>query len=306
MNPRLMGIVNLNPDSFSTVAGEAEDAIAAALTLVAAGADIIDLGAQSASPSTPVVPAEDELATLVPVVAALAAEGVRVSVDTYKPQVAAGVVTAGASIVNDYSGTDDPAMLEVLAGCDAALVLTHNIGPVKQRLTDPDLYVDVVVEVGDWFEHQLDRLADAGIASDRVLLDPGIDLSKTPAQTVEVLAGLPALRDRFDNDFLVAISRKDFIGTIARVAPHERGPGTLAALVPLAAVPGTIARVHDVAGARQFLDVLDVVEGRHTLARDAALDPALYRSDGWAPGGRSDGWAPGGRSDGWAPGGRSN
>ena len=286
MNPRLMGIVNLNPDSFSTVAATNDDAIATALALVAAGADVIDLGAQSASPSTPVVPAEEELAALEPVVAALAAEGVNVSVDTYKPQVAAGVVAAGASIVNDYSGTDDPAMLEVLADCDADLVLTHNIGPVKQRLTDPDLYTDVVAEVGDWFERQLDRLAGAGIASERVLLDPGIDLSKTPAQTVAVLAGLPTLRARFANDFLVAISRKDFIGTIARVVPHERGPGTLAALVPLAAVPGTIARVHDVAAAKQFLDVLDVVEGRSTLARDAALDPAFYRSDGRASSGR--------------------
>ncbi|MEX2503984.1 MAG: dihydropteroate synthase [Egicoccus sp.] len=279
MNPRLMGIVNLNPDSFSTVAGAADDAVAAALALVAAGAEVIDLGAQSASPSTPVVPAEDEFAALEPVVAALASEGVTVSVDTYKPPVAAGVIAAGASIVNDYSGTDDPGMLEVLADSEAQLVLTHNIGPVKQRLTDPDLYVDVVTEVGDWFERQLDRLADAGITPDRVILDPGIDLSKTPAQTVAVLAGLPELRDRFANDLLVAISRKDFIGTIARVAPHERGPGTLAALVPLAAVPGTIARVHDVAAATQFLDVLDVLEGRHSLARDAALDPALYRSN---------------------------
>lgn len=287
MNPRLMGIVNLNPDSFSTVAGDADDAVTAALGLVADGAEIIDLGAQSASPSTPVVPADEELAVLVPVVTALAAEGVTVSVDTYKPQVAAGVLAAGASIVNDYSGSDDPQMLEVLADTGAGLVLTHNIGPVKQRLTDPDLYDDVLVEVGDWFGRQLDRLAGAGIAPERVVLDPGIDLSKTPAQTVEVLKGLPALRARFANEFLVAISRKDFIGTIARVVPHERGPGTLAALVPLAAVPGTIARVHDVAAAKQFLDVLDVLEGRVTLDRDAALDPAFYRSDGRASSGRT-------------------
>lgn len=288
MNPRLMGIVNLNPDSFSTVASEADDAITTAMALVADGAEMIDLGAQSASPSTPVVPADEELAALVPVVTALASEGVMVSVDTYKPQVAAGVLAAGAAVVNDYSGSDDPGMLDVLADADADLVLTHNIGPVKQRLTDPDLYDDVVVEVGDWFERQLDRLADAGIAPERVILDPGIDLSKTPAQTVAVLAGLPALRARFANVFLVAISRKDFIGTIARVAPHERGPGTLAALVPLTAVPGTIARVHDVAAAKQFLDVLDVLEGRVALARDAALDPAFYRSDGRASSGRDD------------------
>lgn len=282
MNPRLMGIVNLNPDSFSSHGDAAGDAVATALALVDAGADVIDLGAQSASPSTPVVPADDELAALLPVVEALASHGVTISVDTYKPAVAAGVVAAGAAIVNDYSGSDDPAMLEVVAGTDARFVLTHNIGPVKQRLTDPDLYQDVVVEVGDWFAAQLERLAGHGLTPDRVVLDPGIDLSKTPAQTVAVLAGLPALRARFDNPLLVAISRKDFIGTIAGVAPHERLPGTLAALVPLTRVSDTLARVHDVAAAAQFLAVLDVLEGRVLLDRDAFLDPALYRSDGRA------------------------
>lgn len=285
MNPRLMGIVNLNPDSFSSREDEATDAVAAALALVAAGAEVIDLGAQSASPSTPVVHADDELAVLEPVVTALAGEGVTVSVDTYKPAVAAGAVAAGARIVNDYSGTHDEAMVEVVAGTGAQLVLTHNIGPVKQRLTDPDLYRDVVAEVGDWFARRLDWLASRGVDADRVILDPGIDLSKTPAQTVDVLAGLPTLRERFGNPLLVAVSRKDFIGTIARVVPHERGPGTLAALVGLARVEDTIARVHDVAAARQFLDVLDVLEGRTGLDRDAFLDPALYRSDGRAAAG---------------------
>ncbi|GGI08873.1 dihydropteroate synthase [Egicoccus halophilus] len=280
MNPRLMGIVNLNPDSFSTAGEEVDDATARALRLVDTGAEVIDLGAQSASPSTPVVPAEDELAVLTPVVTELAARGVTVSVDTYKPAVAAGVVAAGARLVNDYSGSDDAEMLEVVAGTDAQFVLTHNIGPVKQRLTDPNLYDDVVLEVGDWFARQLERLAAHGVAPERVVLDPGIDLSKTPAQTVAVLAGLPDLRARFSNPLLVAISRKDFIGTIARAVPHERGPGTLAALVPLVRIDDTIARVHDVAAARQFLDVLGVLEGRATLDRDAVLDPALYRSDG--------------------------
>ncbi|MFA9429827.1 dihydropteroate synthase [Egicoccus sp. AB-alg2] len=284
MNPRLMGIVNLNPDSFSTHGDGGDDAVADALRLVEAGAEVIDLGAQSASPSTPVVPADEELAVLRPVVATLAARGITVSVDTYKPAVAAGVIAAGATIVNDYSGTDDEAMLEAVADTGAQFVLTHNIGPVKQRLTDPDLYEDVVVEVGDWFARQLERLAAHGVAPERVVLDPGIDLSKTPAQTVAVLTGLPALRARFDNPLLVAISRKDFIGTIARVLPHERLPGTLAALVPLVRVADTIARVHDVAAARQFLDVLDVLEARRSLARDAFLDPALYRSDGRASG----------------------
>ncbi|MFA9444349.1 dihydropteroate synthase [Egicoccus sp. AB-alg6-2] len=287
MNPRLMGIVNLNPDSFSSTPGAGsdgpEEAIAHGLRLVADGAEVIDLGAQSASPSTPVVPAEQELAALEPVVAALVAAGVTVSVDTYKPAVAAGVVAAGATIVNDYSGTDDDTILDAVAGTDARFVLTHNIGPVKQRLTDPDLYDDVVVEVGDWFARRLERFAARGIDPDRVVLDPGIDLSKTPAQTVAVLAGLAQLRERFANTLLVAISRKDFIGTIARAVPHDRGPGTLAALVPLTEVRDTVARVHDVAAAKQFLDVLDVLRGHAVLDRDAFLDPALYRSDGRGP-----------------------
>jgi dihydropteroate synthase len=277
-----MGIVNLNPDSFSSPAGGTGDALAAARTLVGEGAGIIDLGAQSASPSTPVVPAADEIAALEPVVRTLSTEGVAVSVDTYKPAVAEAVLDAGARLLNDYSGDDQDDLVRLVAASDADYVLTHNLGRVKERLTDPDLYADVVTEVGDWFDRRLDDLAARGLPPARVVLDPGIDLSKTPAQTVTVLAGLHALRERFTNRFLVAISRKDFIGTIARVAPQERGPGTLAALVPLVGVPDTIARVHDVAAARQFLAVLDVLEGRAHLDRDARLDPALYRADGRA------------------------
>lgn len=275
-DPILMGIVNVNADSFST--GRSSDPLAAAFDLVESGATIIDLGAQSASPSTPVLTAEREQALLVPLVQELSNSGVCVSVDTYKPDVAVAVLAAGAQIVNDYSGASDGRMVEVLLDSDARLVLTHNIGRVKQRLTEPDLYRDVVAEVGDWFEQKLAEFAARGLEDDRVILDPGIDLSKTPAQTVRVLRGLPMLRRRFSNQLLVALSRKDFIGTIHPVPPHRRDPGTLAALTALDGVGDVIARLHAVDEARQFLDVLAHLRGERILPEEAELAPSLYRS----------------------------
>lgn len=276
MTVQLMGIVNLNPDSFST--GATTDPLGRALALVEAGADIVDLGAQSASPSTPVVEPGREIAMLVPIVAELADRGVRTSVDTYKPAVARAAMEAGAGIINDYSGTRTREMVDVVASGGAELVLTHNIGRVKQRLTDPTLYENVVAEVGDWFDHRLSEMARWGLQPEQIVLDPGIDLSKTPAQTVEVLRGLGDLRERFTNRFLVAISRKDFIGTISPCPPEARDPGTLAALATLMDVPDVTARVHDVAGARQFLDVALHLRGLRDLPHDAELAPAHYRS----------------------------
>jgi len=277
--PRVMGILNVNPDSFSDPRSgiDVDERVRAGIALARAGADVVDVGAQSASPATPELDPEVEVALLLPVLDGLHAAGVTTSVDTYKVAVAEAVVAAGTAIVNDYSGLSQPGLVGVCRDGGADLVLTHNIGRVKERLTDPDLYRDVVLEVGDWFEQRLEVIEAGGLARERVLLDPGIDLSKTPAQSIDVLRGTATLARRFGLAQLVAVSRKDFIGALAPTRPAERDPGTLAAVAALTAVPDVVVRVHDVAAVVQFLTVLAALVGEDGIDPSTLLDPALYR-----------------------------
>lgn len=278
----LMGIVNVNPDSFSDPrAGTADvdERLAAALALVTDGAAVVDLGAQSAATHLPLVDPADEVAGLVPLVTALAAEGVVVSVDTYKPEVAAAVLDAGATVLNDYSGVEHPEVVELVVDHDAWYVLTHNRGRPKQRLTEPARYDDVTGDVVAFFTEQLARLETLGLPPDRVLLDPGVDLSKTPRQTLEVLREVDRLSAAFDQPQLWAISRKDVLGVATGRAPAERDPATLAVVDWFADRPRTLLRVHDVAGAADHLTMRALLNGTADLDDQALLDPALYRED---------------------------
>jgi dihydropteroate synthase len=197
-------------------------------------------------------------------------------VDTYKPQVARAVLDAGAAVLNDYSGFHDPGLLDVVADSDAWYVLTHNPAPPKQKLLDPDHYgTDVTGSVIAWFDDRLDHLAAAGIARDRVVLDPGIDLSKTPAQSLTVLRELDRIRAALDLPLLLAISRKDVLGVLTGRGPAGRDPATLAVLDHVADLPATLARVHDVTACRDFLRVRGALLGAVGLADDAHLQHAL-------------------------------
>ncbi len=275
----LMGIVNVNPDSFSDPRAETDpdERLAVSRALVVDGASVVDLGAQSAATHLPVVDPHDEVAALVPIVTALAAEGVAISVDTYKPTVAAAVLAAGADILNDYSGVEHPEVIETTADHDAWYVLTHNRGRPKQRLTEPSRYDDVTGDVIDFFDGQLARLATLGLSPDRVVLDPGVDLSKTPRQTLQVLREVDRLAAAFDQPWLWAISRKDVLGVATGRAPADRDPATLAVVDWFADRPRTLLRVHDVAGASDHLTMRALLRGERDLADDALLDPALYR-----------------------------
>lgn len=272
--PRLMGILNVNADSFSdprTVVDGSNDVAGLArqgIGLWRAGAMLVDVGAESASPATPTTDTVAETAALLPVLAGLREAGVTTSVDTYKPSVAQACVAAGAAMVNDYSGLVHPELAGVCADGGASLVLTHNPAGVKNKVLDPGGYGDVIADMSAWFEAKLAVIEAQGLPADRVVLDPGVDLSKTPAQSIEVLRRLPALTE-FGLPLLVAISRKDFIGAISPSGPRERDPGTLAALAHLGRVPGVIARVHDVAAAAQHLAVAT------TLATRVPIDPGL-------------------------------
>lgn len=274
-----MGIVNVNPDSFSDPRCniDLQERVSVARQQVADGASVIDLGAQSAATHLPVVDPDIEIAALVPVVQQLAADGIVVSVDTYKPAVAQAVLDAGATILNDYSGVEHDEVVDIVARHDAWYVLTHNRGRPKQRLTEARMYADVTGDVITFFECQLDRLDELGLTADRVILDPGVDLSKTPQQTLEVIRDVDRISSAFDLPQLWAISRKDVLGVATGREPALRDPATLAVLEHFLDRPTTLLRVHDVAGARDYVSVRSLLRGETQMGEHARLDPRLYR-----------------------------
>ena len=282
--PLLMGIVNASPDSFSD-AGELPGTaarIARAHALAAAGARIVDVGGETARGGLEPVAIEEEIARVVPIVEAVARElDVLVSVDTYKPEVAEAAIAAGAQIVNDVSCLRDPRLAELCAGTGAALVLMHTRVPPKGTLLDPAQYDDVVADVRAGLADAVARAEAAGVHPEQLLLDPGPDFAKTPAQTVAVLRRLEVLHD-LGRPLLLALSRKDFLGAITGRGPRERGPATLAAVGWAAGAGAHVLRLHDVAAASDFLAVRAVLDGARELEPDAGLTPERY-PDGVLP-----------------------
>jgi dihydropteroate synthase len=255
--PLVMGILNLTPDSFAD-GGRFLDpakAVAHAERMIAEGADIIDVGAESTRPYPGMRPvsAEEELARLMPVLPQVIALGVPVSIDTIKAAVAARALAAGASIVNDVWGLQrDPAMAGVVAAQGAPVVVTHN-----RETVDPAL--DILADIEAFFARSLDIAAGAGIARDRIVLDPGIGFGKTPEQSLAAIAGLARLR-AFGLPLLIGLSRKRFINAVVPSKPQDRLAGSLAGAV-LAVLDGAaIVRVHDVAETVQALRVAAAIQ----------------------------------------------
>ena len=272
--PVLMGIVNVTRDSFSD-AGEHADPGTRVRELVAAGAEWIDVGGESASGAAETVDAAAETERVVPVVRAAAAAGAIVSVDTYKPEVAAAAVEAGAHVVNDVSGLRDPAVAEVCARTGAALVVMHTRAAPKQTLLDPSFYDDVVADVLAFLRERMAQARAAGVGEEQLIVDPGPDFAKTPAQTVAVLRRLGDLH-ALGRPVLAAISRKDFLGAVTGRSPRERDAATLAALAAAAEAGAHVARVHDVAGAADFLATRAVLGGDGELDPHAGRTPERY------------------------------
>jgi dihydropteroate synthase len=272
--PLLMGIVNATPDSFSD-AGEHPDPVARAFALLEAGADLIDIGGESARGDRPAVSAEAEIERVAGVVEPVAASGALVSVDTYKPPVAEAAIAAGAVLVNDVSGLHDVALADVCARTGAGLVLMHTRAAPKETLLDPNAYDDVVADVAAFLRERMDLAVAHGVDPEQLLLDPGPDFAKTPAQTVAVLRRLDVLHV-LGRPVLLAVSRKDFVGAITGRPPRERLAGTLAALGEGADAGAQIARIHDVAAAREFLDVRAVLRGERVLAANEGLTAERY------------------------------
>jgi dihydropteroate synthase len=273
--PLLMGVLNATPDSFSD-GGAFADLPARAAQLVAAGAAIVDVGGESAVGGRPPVAVEEELARVVPLVSRVAAEhDVVVSVDTYKPEVAEAAVAAGAGMINDVSGLRDERLAEVCARTGAALVLMHTRVEPKGTLLDPGAYDDVVADVVGFLRARMEVALAAGVGEEQLVLDPGPDFAKTPAQTVAVLRRLDAVR-ALGRPVLLAVSRKDFLGAITGRGPRDRGAATLAAVESGVRAGASILRVHDVAAAADFLAVRSVLEGDRELAPEEGLTPDRY------------------------------
>ena len=273
--PLLMGIVNTGPDSFSDAVRLAtlDAQVAHARRLVADGADIVDVGAESGVTYTPASPAGVDIARVVPLVKRLAADGIPVSVDTWKAEVAAAALDAGAAMVNDTSGLRDLALAELCARTGAALVVMHTRAAPKQERF-PDYRGAVVDDVASFLAHRCAAARAAGVADEQLVLDPGPDFAKTPAETVEVLRGIDRLHG-LGLPLLLAVSRKYFVGAITGRAPAERLAGTLAAVGWAADRGAAIVRVHDVAEADDFLRVRRVLDGAEELPAFDDDDDAL-------------------------------
>jgi dihydropteroate synthase len=250
--PLVMGILNVTPDSFSDGGRffEPQAAIAQARRLAADGADIIDIGAESTRPYGDAAPValSEERARLLPVLSEVVALGVPVSIDTLKASVAAWALERGVAIVNDVWGLQrDPDMARVVAEHRVPVIVMHN-----RDAADPS--IDIVADVTEFFERSLEIAARAGIAHERIILDPGIGFGKTLEQSITCIAQLGVWR-RFGLSLLVGASRKRFIYSVVRSEPTERLGGSLAAHLFAVENGAKIVRVHDVAPTLQALAV---------------------------------------------------
>jgi dihydropteroate synthase len=266
-----MGIVNATPDSFSDAQGtkSVDDRVELARKLLADGADIIDVGGESGITNKPAVEVAEEISRVVPVIEAIAKlPGAVVSVDTYKPAVARAAIAAGARIVNDVSGLLDDDLAAAAAEGNAAIVLMHTRARPKEKRFPP--YDDVVADVKDFLADAVNRALAQGVPLEHVIVDPGPDFAKTPAQTIEVLRALDQLHE-LGRPILLAASRKDFVGALTDRGPREREAGTLAALAAGVDHGIAIARLHDIAAAADFLTVRAALSGELAVDDELAL-----------------------------------
>jgi dihydropteroate synthase len=261
--PRVMGIVNLTPDSFSDGGRRTgiEAAVAHALRLVEEGADLLDLGGESSRPGAEPVLLGEELSRVIPVVEALATSaGVPLSIDTVKAEVARQALRAGAAVINDISALgSDPAMIRVAAETGAGIVLMHMQGNPATMQQNPH-YDDVVTEVYDFLARRIEWAEANGVPRERIAIDPGIGFGKRSEHHFQILRGLP----RFANlgcVVLIGISRKGFLGKITGRPVHERATASAVSSLSACVDGARVARVHDVAAMVDAIKVWTALQG---------------------------------------------
>ena len=253
--PLVMGIVNLTPDSFSGdgLATDMHAAIAHARRLVDDGAGLLDIGAESSRPGAVPATLDEELERLLPVLDGLNGCGVPISVDTYKPEVMRAAISHGASMINDINGLRRPGAIEAVAESDCAVCLMHMQGQPLTMQENPE-YDDVVGEVRGFFAERVEALFASGIASDRLVLDPGFGFGKTLEHNLELLRHLPDLSVG-GLPLLAGLSRKSMLGAITGRPTGQRLAASISVAILAAQCGARILRVHDVAETRDALAV---------------------------------------------------
>lgn len=264
--PRLMGILNVTPDSFSDGGDHASraEAVARARAMVEEGAEILDIGGESTRPGAQAVALEEEMARVVPVVAALRAAGlpVPISIDTRNAATARAALAEGADMINDVSAlTHDPGMAGVVAEAGVPICLMHAKGTPQEMQRAPR-YDDVLAEVLEALSDRIEAAVAAGIARDRILVDPGIGFGKDLGHNLTLLRSLTAFHG-FGLPLLIGVSRKRFIGTIGGAeTPKDRMPGSIAVALWASRQGAQVIRVHDIKETRQALEL------QHALMRE--------------------------------------
>lgn len=257
----VMGILNITPDSFSD-AGQyqhLEFAISRAEQMMLDGVDIIDIGGESSRPGAPPLPLQDELARVMPVLYALRDCGKPLSVDTYKPEVMREAILAGADMINDINGFRAPGAIEAVRDSDCALCIMH-MQSVPQTMQDQPQYEDVVREVIDFLRERIDTMTAAGIAPERLCVDPGFGFGKTVEQNYALLRATRQLRSELGLPVLAGLSRKSMIGAVTGRPVEQRLAGSVAGALAAVAQGAEIIRVHDVA---ETVDALKVWRMAH-------------------------------------------
>ena len=257
----VMGIINVSPDSFfaGSRAVDHEYAVERALQFEDLGADIIDVGGESTRPGSSRIGIDEEKRRVIPVL-----EGIRkrsditLSVDTYKPEVAAAAIECGATIVNDISGLRfESGMEEVVSGADVYLVLMHMRG-IPENMQQHTEYGDLIGDISQEIDVSIDRAMTAGIGKDRIIIDPGIGFAKTAAQNLRIIKNLTRFK-RKEFPLLIGLSRKSFLGVYTGLQPQDRIVPTIAANAIAILLGADIIRVHDVKEAAETVKIADAV-----------------------------------------------
>ena len=257
---RVMGILNVTPDSFSDGGsyGGSVNAIDAAVRMAADGADLIDVGGESTRPGAAPVDAEEELRRIVPVIQGIKNRSpVRIAVDTMKAEVAAGAIAAGADLVNDVSALADPAMTGLVRDARVPVIVMHMRGTPRTMQTDTH-YADVVAEIAAFLRATVDRAIEGGIAGDKILVDPGLGFGKSAAGNLRIIRELATLRS-VGRPLVIGASRKSFIGTALDLPVNDRLEGSLAVAAYAAWNGASVVRAHDVRETKRVTRMIDAI-----------------------------------------------
>lgn len=258
--PLVMGVLNITPDSFSD-GGKyhmLDTALSHAEEMIAAGVDIIDIGGESSRPGSLAVSLTDELDRVMPLVYALRDCGKPLSIDTYKPEVMHETIAAGADMINDINGFRAPGALQAVAGSDCGLCVMHMQNDPQSMQLQPE-YQDVVAEVREFLRERISLMEQAGIARDRLCIDPGLGFGKTLAHNIALLKNIDQLQIALDLPLLAGLSRKTMIGALTDKPVEQRMAGSLAGALAAVAHGARIVRVHDVAETVDALRVWQAV-----------------------------------------------